>query len=200
MSKPKKPHISKYVYTDVVSLVNRYAKDKKTVLEIGCGTGNNLYYFAENGFDTYGIDSDEVAITYAKDFLKSKKLKADMRVGDVMALPYQSGMFDVVLDRACLQHNTITKIKKIMTEVVRVLVRGGVFILINIRSKKDSGAKNFKKDTTFKEYNYVHFTDKKELTSLLKNFKLNYFEHRINTISIPEKYIQATYILVAQKL
>ena len=71
-------------------------------MEIGCGSGNNLYYFAENGFDTYGIDSDEIAIKYAKDLLKSKELKTNIRVGNVVRLPYKDNKFDLILDRACL--------------------------------------------------------------------------------------------------
>ena len=123
MAKLKKFHKLRYVYSDVVSLVNTYCKKGK-VLEIGCGTGNNLVFFAENGWDTYGIDINKKAIGYAHKLLKSKNLKAKITIGNVEELPYKNREFDLVLDRACLQHNRINSIKKIIKEVERVLVRG----------------------------------------------------------------------------
>ena len=146
MSKLKKIQKLKYVYSDVVSLVNNYAKDKKKVLEIGCVTGNNLVFFAENKCDVCGIDLNKRAINYAKRLLKSKKLKASLKIADAARLPYKDKSFDLILDRACLQHNKIYKIKKIIKEVKRVLKPKGVFMLVNVRSKKDGALKNFKKD------------------------------------------------------
>jgi len=200
MGKPKKTRIVKYVYSDVVSLVNRYAGDKKRVLEIGCGTGNNLIFFAENGFKTYGIDLDRDAISYAKKLLEGKNLKAELKIGDAKNLPYKNNSFDLILDRACLQHNKIEDIKIIIKQIERILKVGGILLIINIRSKKDSVSKDFKKADTFKYYNYVHFTDEKELKGLLKNFKIIYFEHRICDITVPKKERYASYILAAEKL
>ena len=117
MSKAKEIKPVKYVFSDVVSLVKTYANDKKIVLEIGSGTGNNLVFFAENDFDTHGVEIDQRAIDFAHDLLQNKNLKADIRLGDATKLPYNDGMFDLVLDRACLQHNKLDKIVQIIKEV-----------------------------------------------------------------------------------
>ncbi|MBI3290797.1 class I SAM-dependent methyltransferase [Candidatus Falkowbacteria bacterium] len=125
MAKAKKIHKLRYVYSDVVSLVNTYLNKKGKVLEIGCGTGNNLVFFSENGWDTYGIDINKKAVDYAHKLLKSKNLEANIKIGNAEDLPYKDKKFDLVLDRACLQHNRINSIKKIIKEVYRVLKRGG---------------------------------------------------------------------------
>ncbi|PIR92256.1 hypothetical protein COU01_02785 [Candidatus Falkowbacteria bacterium CG10_big_fil_rev_8_21_14_0_10_44_15] len=200
MAKAVKFHKVRYVYSDVVSLVRNYTNKQGKVLEIGCGTGNNLVFFAENGWDTYGIDSNKKATEYARKLLKSKNQKAKVVTGNVEELPYRDKEFDLVLDRACLQHNQINSIKNIIKEVRRVLNRGGVFIIVNFRSKKDFSAKNFKKDKTFKIYDYVHYTTEKELRSLLKEFKIIYMEHLKTEVLIPKRYNKGTYILVAKKL
>ena len=40
----------------------------KKVFELGCGAGANLWYFLENGFDVYGIDTSVSAINRANTF------------------------------------------------------------------------------------------------------------------------------------
>lgn len=200
MSKPKKIHELRYVYSDVVSLVNNYAKDKKKVLEIGSGTGNNLVFFAENGYDTHGIDLSEEAVDYARELLKVKNLKAEIKVGDVAELPYQDEEFDLVLDRACLQHNELSSIKKIIKAVKRVLKPGGLFMIVNFRSTADFSSGQSLKDPTFEHYEQVHFTSQEELELLLEGFEILYMEHLKTEVLIPKKYNKGTYILVAKKL
>ena len=41
-------------------------KKRLKILEVGCGTGANLSFFIEEGFNTYGIDGSKVAIKLAK--------------------------------------------------------------------------------------------------------------------------------------
>src|SRR3989338_4786563 len=208
MSKAKEIKPVKYVFSDVVSLVKTYANDKKIVLEIGSGTGNNLVFFAENDFDTHGVEIDQRAIDFAHDLLQNKNLKADIRLGDATKLPYNDGMFDLVLDRACLQHNKLDKIVQIIKEVERVLVKNGIFIIVNFISQDDFSAKDFDHNSkslawwksSYQIYDDIHYTDKEELRSLLKNFEIIYMEHIRTEVLIPQRYDKGSYILVAKKL
>ena len=121
MSIPTVSANSRYTYSDVVTLFFQYGSDSKTILEIGCGSGNNLVFFSEIGCQTYGIDLDSRAVLEARDHLASKNLEADVRCGDVIKLPYEDGTFDLVLDRACMQHNQIDSIKLIITTLIHFL-------------------------------------------------------------------------------
>lgn len=48
----------------ILSMVKNYIP--KTVLDVGCGTGNHTIQFLKKGFDVYGIDTDKEMIKKAK--------------------------------------------------------------------------------------------------------------------------------------
>lgn len=108
---------------------NFYNKDrsKVKVLEIGSGTGAFIWYLAREGFDTYGIDGSETAIKRCEERLKSEKLKANLRIGDVTNLEYEDDYFDVVLDHECLSCNSFESTREILKEVKRVIKPDGLF-------------------------------------------------------------------------
>lgn len=45
-------------------------KKERKVLDLGCGTGRHIVYFAKRGFDVYGIDISPQAIKLTKSWLK----------------------------------------------------------------------------------------------------------------------------------
>ena len=97
------------------------------ILEVGCGTGNNVWYLALEGFDLTGIDASPEAISYAKRRLAEDNVKADLRVGDFTQLPYPESTFDLVFDRGSLTHTGLSFARKAVQEIHRVLVPGGKF-------------------------------------------------------------------------
>ena len=56
------------------------------VLEIGCGTGANIWFLAREGFDAYGIDGSKTAMVKAEQRLQEEGLKAHLQVGDIISL------------------------------------------------------------------------------------------------------------------
>jgi SAM-dependent methyltransferase len=62
------------------------------VLDIGCGAGVFLSIVAERGAQPFGLDASEALIAVAR----ARVPKADLRVGDMEALPYQDDTFDLV--------------------------------------------------------------------------------------------------------
>ncbi|MFC2027891.1 class I SAM-dependent methyltransferase, partial [Chloroflexota bacterium] len=56
-------------------------RDNK-VLDIGCGTGNNTWMIAKEGFDTYGFDGSRVALDLNENRLKEMQLSAHLSQGD----------------------------------------------------------------------------------------------------------------------
>src|SRR5262245_6421301 len=76
-------------------------RPKGNALDLGCGTGTNVRYLAEQGWQATGIDFAPNAIAKAR--RKLKGLKTTLLVGDVtklenLALP---GPFDLALDMGC---------------------------------------------------------------------------------------------------
>lgn len=102
-------------------------RDKVKILEVGCGPGANIWYFAREGFQAYGIDISPIAIKKAKERLADEKLSADLLSGDIKKLPYPDKSFDCVVDNECLYCNSLKNTKIILQEIKRVLKDGGLF-------------------------------------------------------------------------
>ena len=113
-----------------VSRATREVADRQSfrVLEVGCGAGANLWFVAREGFDAYGIDGSQVAISQALSRLESEGLTAKIRLGDAMSLPYDTGYFDMVLDIECIYANTMADSRVIVAEIFRVLKPNGYFL------------------------------------------------------------------------
>lgn len=100
---------------------------KIKILEIGCGTGANLWYMAREGFSVYGIDGSKVAINKAKQRLDSeiKNWSGELLEGDVVNLPFKDNYFDAVVDSEVICCNSYEDSKRIYDEIWRVLKPGG---------------------------------------------------------------------------
>jgi SAM-dependent methyltransferase len=70
-------------------------------LDLGCGTGTNVRYLAEHGWQATGVDFVPRAIQKAK--RKLRDVNATLMVGDVTRLEKLplSGPFDLALDMGC---------------------------------------------------------------------------------------------------
>ena len=62
------------------------------VLDVGCGVGTFLRLVAERGARPFGLDASEELIELAR----MRVPDADLRVGEMEALPYQDDTFDLV--------------------------------------------------------------------------------------------------------
>ena len=107
---------------------NLYPRDRARtrVLEVGCGPGANLWYLAREGFSTYGIDASPTAVRQATERLTAEGLKADIREGDILRLPWPDRSFEAVIDMECLYANDAEAAKSMLAEIRRVRVPGGL--------------------------------------------------------------------------
>lgn len=98
------------------------------VLEVGCGTGANLWMMAKEGLQVFGLDSSATAIDLAAAHLKDKwGVSANLQQGSFTALPYADCFFDAVVDVVSLQHLALDGAKRSLDEIARVLKPGGAF-------------------------------------------------------------------------
>jgi SAM-dependent methyltransferase len=108
-------------------------RSEKKILEIGCGTGANIWFLAREGFDTYGIDGSPTAIAKAEHRLQEEGLKAHLQIGDIASLNsvFPAGFFDAVIDVACLQHNDMQAVPSILNQVLIALKpQGRIFSMM----------------------------------------------------------------------
>jgi SAM-dependent methyltransferase len=67
-------------------------KPGQLVLDIGCGVGAFLRLISDRGARVFGLDASEALLELAR----QRVANADLRVGDMEALPYQDHTFDLV--------------------------------------------------------------------------------------------------------
>ena len=96
------------------------------MLDVGCGAGRNLKWFARNGYETYALDSHEKAIQKVKE----TGLLPDDRILHQSAtkLPFEDGFFDGIICNALLHIlSTREEIDQVISETWRALKPGGIW-------------------------------------------------------------------------
>ena len=108
----------------------------KTVLDYGCGLGDNSVLVAKHGAKVIGVDISPELIELAEKRLVQHNLSdsADFRVGSAHELPLENESVDVVFGMAILHH---LDLKLASEEVFRVLKKGGRAIFLEpVRNSK----------------------------------------------------------------
>ena len=126
-------HAEKYPWDIVVSFVFRNAPNDRArrdvhILEVGFGAGNNLWFAAREGFSVAGIEGSPSAVDYARARFEREQLEGDLRLGDFTELPFEDESFDLVIDRGSLVCVGKKAHRKAISEIHRVLRRGGKFL------------------------------------------------------------------------
>jgi len=175
----------------------------RRILDAGCGNGRHVIFFAEQGFDVYGIDISKEAIEIANAWLAKKGLKAKLKAGDIEKLPFEDEYFDVVISYGVLDHIPFSKAKKAIEEIKRVCLTNG-YIYITLRSTEDSeygrGEKvdhnTFVLQKGYEKGIIQHFFDLeeiKELFSDLKIFDIEIHEQRFPDIfTVDKAFLQSS--------
>lgn len=98
----------------------------KSVLDLGCGSGEEVVPLVQRGAQVVGIDISPDLIAVAHQRLQKYGVHADVRVGSAYETGLPDATVDVVFCMSLLHHLEIDRVKK---EILRVLKPGGLFIL-----------------------------------------------------------------------
>jgi cyclopropane fatty-acyl-phospholipid synthase-like methyltransferase len=98
-------------------------------LDLGCGTGTNVIYLAQHGWQVIGVDFVEKAIRHAHHKAHQAGVKAEFYSDDVTRLNEIEGHFDLVLDIGCF-HSLSAQAKRVyVANLSRLLASHGTFLL-----------------------------------------------------------------------
>ena len=138
-------------------------KENANILELCCGDGFNAHHFYRiRAREITSLDYDQRAIEHARKFFKSNT--SNYKVCDIRkGLP--AGKYDNVIWDAAIEHFTFREIEKIMSEIKKRLVDGGIVSGYTI-VERDHGAQH-------DEHEY-EFKSKEDLENLLKDFFPHY--------------------------
>jgi SAM-dependent methyltransferase len=96
-----------------------------TAVDIGCGLGTDIAHLAARGWKAVGVDLSAAAVGRAR----QAHAGASFVQADVLALPFQAGIFDVALDRGCFHYLSPSRWPGYAAEAQRVLRPGGRLLL-----------------------------------------------------------------------
>lgn len=141
-----------YPYDGVVSFLyrNRRVEKKQSVLEIGCGSANNLWFAAREGFEVHGFDASKSAIEFARTRFKSEGLSGVLEVSHFSKMTYPDNHFDFAIDRCALTHTKLAIISDAISKIYDCLKPNGKFFMCCFSTKHDS----FKEAKFDKESHY----------------------------------------------
>lgn len=163
----KGEQLNRYPYGDLVSIFFRALtllgeiknKNDIKVLEVGCGAGNNLWFFAELGFDVYGIDGSPTACKEAKQALKNRNAQATIINNDFSTIDFEEQYFDIIIDREAISSNSFSDIKRISNEINRVLKPNGIMISMLYSDDNQDFLKIKSGEYNAKKVDYNSYTD-----------------------------------------
>ncbi len=69
-----------------------------SVLDVGCGTGENALFFAGRGHEVWGVDIVPAAIERAKAKVRERGIEATFRMADALDLQTLGRTFDAAID------------------------------------------------------------------------------------------------------
>ncbi len=168
------------------------------VIELGCGAGNYVIWFAKTGYEVTGVDISKNAIEIARRSASTANVNCNFIVADVtIELRNLEAMFDFVYDWELLHHIFPEDRDRYISNVARLLKPGGKYLSVCF-SEDDpefGGVGKYRKtrlDTT------LYFSSEKELKELFGR----YFDvEDLRTIDITGKNIihKAIYALMKKK-
>lgn len=181
----------RYPPEDLVRFIGRNykntARDQVKILEIGCGTGANLWFLHREGYAVAGIDGSPAGIEIARKRLAEENenldtVTPDFKVGDFSSLPWADNTFDVVVDIFALYANTRAVIDQTVSEIHRVLKPGGRFYTKMWGRGCTGYGEGIKiEDGTYDEIprgvchdmGVSHFVDEADIHDIFKNFQID---------------------------
>lgn len=163
-----------FTYRHLISVINKFLhKDKKDILDIGCGAGSISFYLASKGYNVTGIDISQNAISSCRDSAKKMKLKNTKFIQGIFPDEINiNRKFDAVIFTEVIEH--LENDASALSKINELLIPNGILILstpsINAPLHKLGLTKKFDK-----EVGHLRRYSMPQLKTLLKknNFKIS---------------------------
>jgi SAM-dependent methyltransferase len=162
----------------------------QTILELGCGTGNDAARLVDQGYAVTAIDVSGEAITQAHSKFDSRVsfLVADM----TSPLPFPAGCFDAVMSNVALHMFPDGVTRSLFAEIGRVVRPDGLFVFhVNaledrpLRERWRPGAQELERNYVLERSGQtMHFFGDDYLRELLQLWR----EVHLEPVEIPDRH------------
>lgn len=171
------------LYKDLQPKIKKYAKifkrnKYKKILDLGCGTGRNTIYLAQQGFTVYALDISKTGVTITKKKAQKLNLKnIKYKIADIRKTSYPNNYFDAVICIFVLGHGLLKDNKDAVKEIYRILKPKGMFIteFMSVKDKTCGKGKKIEKNTYLggmedDPHMMHHYFTKEEIKKILSKF------------------------------
>jgi methyl halide transferase len=100
-------------------------------LDMGCGTGDNTIWLAQNGFQVTGTDASNIALEKAREKASKANVKCDFILADFLKSKIEGAPFGFVFDRGCFHAFSSGKDRNTFAKNVAAhLEEGGLWLTL----------------------------------------------------------------------
>jgi len=104
------------------------------VLDVGCGTGDQVFHYEQKGAIATGVDQNPNMIELAERNRKRHGFKhSTFRIASATELPFPDAYFDVASISLALHEMERDERNKAVSEIKRVVKKGGTLIFIDFQ-------------------------------------------------------------------
>jgi SAM-dependent methyltransferase len=114
---------------EVVSLIESGRIKPGRAIDLGCGTGANAIYLAQQGFEVTGVDYAVAGIEKAKTRAKEAGAAANFIVDDLTNLTHVNGTFDFLLDFGVLDDLRLHQREAYLNNLLPLTHPGSIYLL-----------------------------------------------------------------------
>jgi cyclopropane fatty-acyl-phospholipid synthase-like methyltransferase len=120
-------------------------KAVQRILDVGSGTGRHIIFFSKLDFEMYGFDASPKGLSLTRQWLTEEGLSAEL-INHRMEVrfPYDDNYFDAVISIQVIHHNEMKNIIFTISEIERVLKKGGLIFITFPRSEDRGGLDDWK--------------------------------------------------------
>jgi 2-polyprenyl-3-methyl-5-hydroxy-6-metoxy-1,4-benzoquinol methylase len=113
---------------DVQNVAKELAgREVSRVLDLGCGVGRHSLYLASEGYQVFSIDASSKAIEFTRNAAEAAGLSVSVKRSAMTELPFENRYFDYVLAWNVIYHGDLKTVRKVLSEISRVLRPHGLF-------------------------------------------------------------------------
>jgi ubiquinone/menaquinone biosynthesis C-methylase UbiE len=118
--------------------LTREERAEISILDVGCGSCGNLWAIAREGFNAHGVDLSPEAVHLGQQVLEEWGVSAQLKLGNLLSLPYGEESFDAVVDVFSSYVLNVSEFERYLSEVARVLKPEGKLFLFTPSSESDA--------------------------------------------------------------
>jgi SAM-dependent methyltransferase len=134
------PWDTRYPSTELIRTIQEEGIQPSRALELGCGTGTNAIWLAQQGFDVTAVDFSPLALEQARNQAAVAGVRPQFLQADVFNLP-PLAPFPFFFDRGCYHVVRRLNVDKFLSSLERVIQPGALGLVLtgNAKEKHEPG-------------------------------------------------------------